>query len=288
MSAMSTPWHTLAEMLGHPFVARAFAAGTVVAVLAGLAGCFLVLRAQVFSSDVLAHVAFTGAIGALALGFGARGGLYVATVGVALALGLLGERGRADDTVIGSTFAWVLGVGALFLSVYASSRSGRGFGTAGVSVLFGSVFGLSASQALEVVIVGGLASAVLLFAARPLLFSTLDPEVAVGVGVPARALGVGFLVVVGITAAEATPTVGALLLVGLVAGPAAAALRITGRPYRALLCAPLLAVAAVWIGLTASYAVASLPPSSAIIGIVVVEYAVASRFGASRAGRARR
>ena len=95
------------DALAHPFVRHALIAGTAVAVCAGLVGWFLVLRSQVFSADALSHVAFTGALAALAFGLDVRLGLFAATLGVALVLGLLGPRGRADDVVIGSVFAWV-------------------------------------------------------------------------------------------------------------------------------------------------------------------------------------
>src|SRR5881392_2050252 len=98
-------------MMHHAFFVHALLAGTGIAAAAGLAGYFLVLRAQVFSGDALSHVAFTGALAALAFGFDARLGLFIATVGVGLGLGLLGHRGRPDDVVIGSVFTWILGIG---------------------------------------------------------------------------------------------------------------------------------------------------------------------------------
>src|SRR5438270_7713800 len=141
------PLAGIAHMLAHPFVRYAFLAGSAVAPAAGLAGYFLVLRAQVFTADALSHVAVAGAMAALAFGVDPRLGLFVATVAVAVGMGLLGPRGRPDDVVIGSVFAWILGLGVLFLTLYMRSRS-TGNGTAGVTVLFGSVFGLGRSQAI--------------------------------------------------------------------------------------------------------------------------------------------
>ena len=134
-------------MMSQPFMQHAFVAGTGIALAAGLLGYFLVLRAQVFSTDALGHVSYTGAIGALAFGASARFGLYAATLVVAAGLALLGGRGRADDVVIGSTFAWVLGLGSLFLTLYTTNRSDAD-GSASITYLFGSIFGLSARDAL--------------------------------------------------------------------------------------------------------------------------------------------
>src|SRR5205807_547193 len=149
----------------------------------GLAGYFLVLRAQVFTSDALSHVAFTGALAALAAGIDLRIGLFAAAVVVAVLLGALGRRGRADDVVIGSVFAWILGLGVLFLTLYTTSRSTAN-GAAGVNVLFGSIFGISAARARVAAMVAAGVVAMLLAIARPLLFASLDEAVASARGVP--------------------------------------------------------------------------------------------------------
>ncbi|MGE5407876.1 MAG: metal ABC transporter permease, partial [Syntrophothermus sp.] len=177
-------------MLAHEFMRNALLAGTFVALACGLTGYFVVLRGQVFAGDALSHVAFTGALAAAAAGVAVRAGLYGATVLVAAGMGLLGRRSRPDDVVIGSVFAWVLGLGVLFLSLFIAGSSGSD-GTAAVRVLFGSILGLSAAEAQLAAGLALAAAAGLLAIARPLLFSTLDPEVARGLGVPVRALGVG-------------------------------------------------------------------------------------------------
>lgn len=261
------------------FVRLALLAGVPIAALAGVVGYFMVLRSQVFSGDALSHVAFSGALGALAFGLDPRLGLVVATVVVGLVLGLLGDRGRADDVVVGVVMAWVLGLGVLALSVYAASASASSNGRAGVSVLFGSIFGLSRSSAA----VAGVAAVVLVVVmavlARPLLFASLDEAVAAARGVPVRALGVGFLVVVGLTAAEATQAVGALLLLGLLAAPAGAARRLTDRPYVGMTLAAGLAVASMVLGLLLSVRVPQVPPSFGIIAVAATVYGLASLRG---------
>src|SRR6195952_493067 len=129
-------------MLGHEFMRNAYLAGSFVALACGVIGWFVVLRAQVFAGDALSHVAFAGALGAAAIGIDIRLRLFAATGGVGAGIGGLGERARADDVVIGTVFAWILGLGALFLAVFVSGSSG-GDGTAAVRVLFGSILGLS-------------------------------------------------------------------------------------------------------------------------------------------------
>ena len=261
----------LTGMFGHPFVRNAFLAGTPIAAASGAVGYFVVLRGQVFTGDALSHVAFTGALGALAFGLDARIGLFAATVAFAVGIGLLGKRGRADDVVIGSTFAWILGLGVLFLAVYTTSRSTAN-GAAGVNVLFGSIFGLGAGQARVAGLVAGAVVVAVVAVARPLLFASVDEAVAAARAVPVRALGIGFLAAVGVVAAEATQAVGALLLLGLLAAPAGAAQRLTRRPYRAMWLAAVLAVVAMWVGLTTSYLVRSVPPSFAIVAAATAIY----------------
>lgn len=256
------------------FLLHALLAGTAIAVAAGLVGYFVVLRAQVFTGDALGHVAFTGALAALVLGIDERFGLFAATIGVAVALGALGGRGRADDVAIGSVFAWILGLGVFFLSLYTTSNS-AGNGNAGVNVLFGSIFGLDLSQAVTGAIVATAIAAIMIVIARPLLFASIDGAVAAARGLPVRLLGYGFLALVGAAAAEASQAVGALLLLGLLSAPAGIAQRLTVRPYRALLLSAVFAAAAMWGGLALSYTIPVVPPSFAILAVLTSGYFLA-------------
>jgi zinc/manganese transport system permease protein len=266
----------MTAMLGQAFMQNAFLAGTAVAVAAGLVGYFLVLRAQVFTADALSHVAFTGALAALAAGLDARIGLYALTVLVAVALGTLGRRGRPDDVVIGSVFAWILGLGVFLLTVYTTTRSGSGNGRAGVTVLFGSILGLSRGTALVTTGIAVVIGAALLAIARPLLFASIDEDVAAARSVPVQLLGYGFLALVGATAAEATQVVGALLILGLLAAPAGAAMQLTARPLIAMGLSAGIAVASVWIGLTVAFHAARVPPSFAILATATASYLLAA------------
>jgi zinc/manganese transport system permease protein len=261
-------------MFAHEFMRNALIAGTFVGLACGLVGYFVVLRAQVFAGDALSHVAFTGALAAAVLGYDVLAGLFLATILGGVVMGLLGERARADDVTIGSLFAFTLGLGVLFLSIF-TTRSSAGNGTAGVRVLFGSIFGLSGTDVRRSVVLALLAGSLLLAIARPLLFATLDAAVAAARGVPVRALGLAFLALLGLVAAQASQAVGALLFLGLLAAPAGAAQRLTANPYRGLALSGLISVASVWAGLTLSYVFSTLPPSSMIIACAVGIYVLA-------------
>lgn len=261
-------------VLAHPFLESAYGAGTAIAVVSGLVGYLVVLRGQVFAGDALSHVAFTGALAALAFGVDLRLGLYGGCVAFALLLAVLGRQQGPDDTVIGSVFAWVLGLGALFLSLFTTSSTGVGGsgGTTGVSVLFGSILGLTGGQALADAVISLAVAAAVVVMARPLVFASLDPAVARSRGVPVRALSIGFFVLLGVTAGVATQAVGALLLLGLLAAPAGAAQRLTARPYRAMWLSAAIALGSMWIGLTVAYLVPTVPPSFGIIGTATAVY----------------
>lgn len=270
-------------MLAHEFMRNALVAGSFVGVACGLVGYFVVLRAQVFAGDALGHVAFTGALAAVAAGVDVRVGLFVATIGAGLALGALGDRARVDDVVIGSFFAWTLGLGVLFLSIF-SAGSSAGNGTAGVHALFGSILGLDTRDVATAAALALLASAALLAIARPLLHASLDPLVAAARGLPVRVLGVVFLAVLGLVAAEASQAIGTLLLLGLIAAPAGAAHSLTANPYRGLALSASLSLASVWLGLALAYLVPALPPSTAIVAVATAVYLAAFLARSTAAG----
>jgi zinc/manganese transport system permease protein len=262
-------------MLGHEFIRNAYLAGSFVALACGLVGWFTVLRGQVFAGDALSHVAFVGAIAAAVVGVDERVGLFALTLGLAAVMAGLGRRARADDVTIGVVFSWVLGIGVLLIAVLSTSSSG-GSGLIVANTLFGSIFGLSAGQAIVAAAVGlGVVIAALAIA-RPLLFASLDPELAGLHGVPVRMLGLVLLALIGAVTAEGTQAIGALLVLGLIAAPAGAALRLTSKPYLGMALSGGIALAAMWGGIALSYAIPSLPPSTAIIGLAVAAYGLAS------------
>jgi zinc/manganese transport system permease protein len=274
-------------MLSQEFMRNALLAGTFVALACGVSGWFVVLRGQIFAGDALSHVAFPGALAAAAAGIDERIGLFLATIGVGAGIGALGRgalaRGGAgaagsspaDDTAIGTVFTFILGLGVFFLARFSIS-SGGGSGIQGAHTLFGSIFGLGAGEARLAAAVGLAATLATVVIARPLLFASVAPEVAAARGVPTRLLGIGFLALVGVVAAEATQAVGALLLLGLLAAPAAAAHRLSARPFAGVALAGLFAVGAMWGGLAFAYAVPSVPPSTAIVTLAVGIYYIST------------
>jgi zinc/manganese transport system permease protein len=272
-------------MFAYEFVRNAYLAGTFIALACGTIGWFVVMRGQVFAGDALSHVAFVGAIGAAALGVDERLGLFVLTLAVAGAIGLLGPRAQTDDAAIGTAFAWILGIGVLLLAILATSSQGAS-GVTTADTLFGSLYSLSAGGSVLAAAIGLSVTLVVLGGARPLLLSTLDAELATLRGIPVRLLGLGFLAALAVVTAESTQAVGALLLLGLIAAPAAAAAAMTARPLLGVALSGAIAVAATWGGLALSYAITGLPPSSAIIGLAAGAYAVSA--GAHRARRRRR
>jgi zinc/manganese transport system permease protein len=267
------------------FMRNALLAGTFVALACGVSGWFVVLRGQVFAGDALSHVAFPGALAAAAAGVDQRIGLFAVTVAVGAGIGLLGRsalaRGGesvsaatpADDTAIGIVFTFILGLGVFFVTLLSTSSAG-GSGIQASHTLFGSIFGLGAGEARVAAAVAIAVVLVTAAIARPLLFASISPDVAAARGLPTRLLGIGFVTLLGVVAAEATQVVGALLLLGLLAAPAAAAHRFVASPFTGIALAALFALLAMWGGLALAYEVPSLPPSTAIVSIAAAVYII--------------
>ena len=259
-------------MLTQEFMRNALLAGSAIAIASGAVGYFVVLRAQVFAGDALSHAAFTGVLAAALAGVDLRIGLFAATIAVALLFAALGERLQVDDVAIGVVFAWVLGLGALFLYLF-NRGAGGGNGVIAARTLFGSIFDLTFSQTVVALAIAAIIAVGLAAIARPLLYATIAPQTASARGVRVGLLGALFLVLLAVDAGEATQAVGALLLLGLIAAPAGAALRLTANPLRGLLLSVVFGLASIWLGTTAAYLIPTLPPSSAIIGVAVAIYA---------------
>jgi zinc/manganese transport system permease protein len=264
-------WQDVQAILAYDFMRQALLAGTILSVVAGLVGYFVVLRHQAFAGESLSDVAFTGALGGAALGINPLLSLLVTTIAVALAMGGFGQRLRGRDVAIGTMLAWVLGLGVLFLSLFTAQVSGTGTGFSGVTVLFGNILGISTEQAYIIAIISTLTVLALLFIARPLLFSSLDPDVAAAKGVPVRFLGLAFMALLAITVSEATLAVGALLVFALLLLPAAIAQQVTNRPYAALALAAGLAIAMTWLGIAIGF-YTGYPSSVCISLLAFVSY----------------
>jgi zinc/manganese transport system permease protein len=234
------------QLLAQHFVHTALWAGAVVAVVSGAIGVFVVMRGMSFAVHAISELGFTGAAGALALGLDPVLGMLGGSLLVGLVLGFLSLRGRERDSAIGAVLAFGLGVGVLFLSLY------QGYATEATNLLFGSIVGVSDTQLRNLAIVAAVVLVGLAVLYRPLLFSSVDPEIAAARGVPLRALSVAIFLLLALTTAEAIQVVGVLLVLTLVITPAAAAQRLTGRPSVALLLSVLIALASTEGGILLS------------------------------------
>jgi zinc/manganese transport system permease protein len=234
-------------VLEYDFMRNAFAAATIVAIVAGMVGYFLVLRGQTFAGHALAHVGFTGATGAVLISIAPLWGLVLMTVAAGIGMGMMGERLAQRDVAIGLVLAFSLGLGLLFLHYFTA------YATQATSLLFGNVLAVDVSTiwtllALSVVSIGALA-----LISRPLLFASLQPELAEAKGVSLRLYSVLFLTIVALATAECAQIVGVLLVFALMVGPAAAAQRMTSGVTTGVLLSALTAVLAAWLGLTLAF-----------------------------------
>ena len=241
---MTTIWHTLFQ---YEFMRNAFLAGTIVALVAGLVGYFVILRSLSFAGHALSHIGFAGATGAVALGLSPVLGLLVFTLGSGLIMGALGKHIRGRDVIIGIVLAWTLGLGVLFLSLY------KGYATEAYALLFGEILGISRLDVLITSIAGVITLLGLAVLYRPLLFTSLDEDVAEARGVPTRFVSVAFLLLLALAVSQAVQVVGVLLIFALLVTPAAIAERLTARPALGMLLSAGLALLFTWGGLTVAY-----------------------------------
>lgn len=239
------------QLLSYHFMLNALRAGTIVAVLAGAIGYFMVLRRQSFAGHTLAVIGFPGAAGATWLGLSASLGYYGFCLAGALVIAALPGSGRPtaglggygdESAVIGTVQAVALASGFLFVSLY------KGFLSGVTNLLFGSITGVSDGQVLALLVAGAGCLLALLVLGRPLLFSSIDSDVAAARGVPVRLVGTAFLLVLAVAAAGASQITGSLLVFALLVTPAATASRLTARPVPGLLLSVLIAVAVTWLG----------------------------------------
>ena len=234
-------------MLDYDFMRTAFAASGIAAVLAGAVGFFLVLRGQTFAGHALSHVGFTGATGAILFGLSPLAGLVGFTVVAGIGMGLFGEKLAQRDVAIGMMLSLALGLGLLCLHFYTAAA------TSAAALLFGNVLGVDSSALLNLFILAILSLAALALIVRPLVFASLQAELAEARGVPLRFVATAFLAIVAVAVSECAQIVGVLLVFTLMVGPAAAALNLTRRLPVAAALSTALALAEAWGGLTLAY-----------------------------------
>jgi len=245
-------WNLVAdiqEMWSLPFMVNAYRAGTIVAVLAALVGWFMVLRGQSFAGHTLAVVGFPGAAGAVWLGLGAALGYYAFCLAAAVVIAAVpvGRGYREESAVTGTVQAFALAAGGLFVALYHGFLGGTN------ALLFGTFLGITARQVAILAVVAVVVLVALAAIGRPLLFASIDVDVARANGVPVRALAVGFLLLLGATAAEVSQITGALLVFALLVTPAATAQRLTTRPLVGVALSVALALLVTWLGLALAY-----------------------------------
>lgn len=249
------------DILQTNFMRNALIGGTLVALASGLIGYLVVIRRDAFAAHALAHIGFPGATGAVLIGAPVTLGLAVFCIAGGLAIGALGKRVDRREIATGTILAFATSLGVLFASLATQSANTV------TNVLFGNLLAISPDQLVTytiftVVLLVGLSAV-----ARPLLFASINPQVAEAKGVPVRALGVVFMVMLAIVITMAVQVVGTLLLFGLVVTPAATAIAITARPNAVVAIGTAIGLAAVWVGLILS-AMFNLPPSFPIVTIV--------------------
>lgn len=277
--AAGPSWNPIAdlqEMLSFPFMVNAFRAGSIVAVLAGVMGYLMVLRRQSFVGHTLSLVGFPGAAGAVLLGLPPSYGYFAFCVAGALAIAAwpgAGHRGYQEESAVTATVqCFALACGLLFAALYHGYLSGIN------ALLFGNFLGITTAQLALLGLVATLALLTIGLVARPLVFASLDPDVARARNVPVRWVSALFLVLLGAATAEASQITGSLLVFALLVMPAASAQALTARPARALFLATAIGLTVTWVGL----GVAFYTPYP--VGFLITSFAFAGFVAARAAG----
>ena len=260
-----------------PIMRQAFEAGTIVAIMAGVVGYFVILRRSAFASHALGHVGFSGAAGAVLFGINPVYGLLAFTMGGGTGMALLGRRAATRDIEIGTVLAFMLGLGLIFLSLY------HGYATEAYSILFGDIEGVSVAGVVLTLEAAVVVLVVLALLYRPLLFSSLDEDVAEAKGLPLLALNVAFMLLLAVAISFAVQVVGVLLIFALTVTPAATAVRLTKRPLYAMVASVAIGVFSIWAGLFIAW-YQNYPPSFFIVTISFALY-VAVRGGGALTAR---
>lgn len=271
----------LVHLLGYDFVQHAIEAAVVIGIVSGVVSRFVVARSMAFAVHALAELGFTGSAAAILLGVSPVLGLLAGTTLTALFIGGLGVRARERDSVVGVVMSFGLGLGVLFLTLYS------GYATQALAILFGSITGVSGGDVLLLLGIGAITLIALAIVYRPLMFATVDPEVAAARGVPVSLLAVVFLLIMAAAVAEAVQVVGVLLILTLLITPGAAAERLTAAPGRATLISVAVALSSVLGGILLSL-VTNVPVSVFVTALSFACYLLA-RFvaGPWLLGRAR-
>jgi len=279
---MSVP---LATVCGQGFfesgpVHTALAVGATAAIVSGTVGVFAVIRGQSFAGEALSDIGAAGGSAAFLAGVGALWGFLASAVGAAAVMELIGiQRPRGRDLATGIVLGASLGIAALLLYLGTTVRSTTG---ATVTILFGSLFAVDPGTIPAIVAFSALALALTMLVQRPLLLSSLSPELAAARGIRVRVIGATYLLALAVAVALAALSIGAILGTALLIGPAATALRLTNRPGRAIAIAAAVGMAATWLGIVLAYDSFYWPPrghgwpvSFFVVALVLMAYLAA-------------
>jgi len=244
---MTTGTAMIIELFHYDFMINAFEAAGIVAIVSGLTGFFLVMRGQTFAGHALSHIGFAGATGAGLIGLAPLWGLVGFTLAAGVAMGVLSERISNRDVAIGVVLSLALGFGLLFLHYYTA------FATQATALLFGNVLAVDRATILTLGVLGAITLAALALIMRPLIFASLQPELAEAKGVPLRFIGTAFLAIVALAVSACAQIVGVLLVFTLMVGPPAAAQRLATGLWSGLVLAAALAFAEAWLGIAVAF-----------------------------------
>ena len=235
------------DMFAYEFMNNAFAAASIAAAVSGIVGYFLVMRGQTFAGHALSHIGFAGATGAGLIGLAPLWGLLGFTLVAGVMMGALSERISNRDIAIGIVLSLALGFGLLFLHYYTS------FATQATALLFGNVLAVDVRTIATLAVLGLITLAALAIIMRPLIFVSLQPELAEAKGVPLRFVSIVFLAIVALAVSECAQIVGVLLVFTLMVGPPATAQRLTTGLWSGLFYSALVALGEAWLGLTLAF-----------------------------------
>jgi zinc/manganese transport system permease protein len=275
----------LSPLFAHGFftsstIRTGLAVGAAVALVSGPIGVFAVIRGQSFAAEALSDVGATGASAAFLIGTSSLWGFVAAGVGAAAVMELIGvQRPRGRDLATGIVLGAALGLAALFLYLDTTQTSTTGVA---VTVLFGSLFAVDTSTVPAIVALSLVSVALVLVLMRPLLLSSVNPDMAAARGVPVRAVGALYLLALAVAVSLSALTIGAILGTALMIGPAATALRLAKRPGISMVIAAGLGVLATWLGIVLAYDSFYWPPghhgwpvSFFVVAVVLAMYVAA-------------
>jgi zinc/manganese transport system permease protein len=258
---------TFTSIFKYQFMQHAFEAGTIIAIVAGAMGYLVILRRTAFAAHAYAEIGFAGAAGAILVNISPIIGMLAASIASGFGIAVLGRRATYRDVEIGTILAFALGLGLLFISLYT------GYATEAYSILFGEILGISWSNVILTLIVSACILVAAAFVYRPLLFASLDEDVAEAKGMRMVGLGIIFMVLLAASVSIAVQISGVLLIFALMVTPAATAIRLTKKPAYAIATSIAIALIATWSGLLIAF-YEPYPVSFFIVTIVFALYLI--------------